>query len=153
MNRHCYGSPKGLSLKTLSKEVGAAGGMAGQIWHTISSARISNDELIIRVAHAKIVTSATGRDAVDGDRYYVCPHLTVDHIGHWNAMSHRIPEIGVPDKIGSSEPFQECWDSLGCCSACLTDYKVTIERCAVLEADAGSDTEVYTSISLLSECG
>lgn len=141
MNRHFYGSSKGLPLESLAKPAYVRS-LSGQLlWLQSPYARIISDELFLRITHTIEGRSATLRASIDNGWYCICMHVSTDPLDlilrQVHSM-HKIPELSQPEKERQdsetdSSHFQDCQDVLGCCRECLTDYVITIERAEVYE--------------------
>jgi hypothetical protein len=122
------------------------------MWYQTPSARITGDELFLRVTHTLEGGAATLRDAIDEGRYCICLHVRTDQVDR--TWRHReslasIPELSNPEPMepgreaetGSSVLFRACRDRPGSCAWCLTDWTTTVERAEVREVFLSSTTK------------
>ncbi|EHK16481.1 uncharacterized protein TRIVIDRAFT_206095 [Trichoderma virens Gv29-8] len=123
MNRHFYGSPKGLPLESIPHSAVAANEDGRPPWQQTISARIVGDELFLCITHSLTGRAATLRNVIDKGQSGICQHLA------WGRF-RRMPELMKPEGDGSNElsPFQACHEVPGYCTMCLTDYVITVER-------------------------
>ncbi|UKZ77964.1 hypothetical protein TrVFT333_005698 [Trichoderma virens FT-333] len=123
MNRHFYGSPKGLPLESIPHSAVAANEDGRPPWQQMISARIVGNELFLCITHSLTGRAATLRNVIDKGQSGICQHLA------WGRF-RRMPELMKPEGDGSNElsPFQACHEVPGYCTMCLTDYVITVER-------------------------
>lgn len=118
MNRHFYGSPKGLPLESIAFPAIARNEPDEPFWQETPSARIIGDELFLCITHTLEGRGTTLRGIIDRGWSGICNHLARDRF-------RSMPEL--------LEPFENCHNGPGSCNVCLTDYITTVERAEVHE--------------------
>ncbi|KAF3075793.1 hypothetical protein CFAM422_001987 [Trichoderma lentiforme] len=128
MNRHFYGSPKGLPLESIAFPAIARNEPDEPFWQETPSARIIGDELFLCITHSLAGRGTTLRDIIDRGWSGICNHLAGDRF-------RSMPELLEPGEYESNELllFEDCHNGPGSCNVCLTDYITTVERAEVHE--------------------
>lgn len=151
MNRHLYGSPKGLPLESLERPTLVNSWGGGPLWRETPSPRIIGHELFLRITHTLAGDAASLRDAIDEGRHGICMHVATDPVDLWSTHRndvYRMPELFELEGIKAHRPppFKECRDVPGSCTVCLTDYITTIERAMVREINRSETSKYRVSI-------
>ena len=137
MNRHLYGSPNGLPLDSLVRPTWAGSWEHGPLWTQDPSARIYQDQLILRVTHALEGRATTVRVAIDKGRYGICMHVATDPVDLNSPITRselqRIAQLRKPHQARQDVQLRACQDVPGSCQVCLTDYITTVGHSKVRE--------------------
>lgn len=151
MNRHLYGSPKGLPLENLDRSSLVDSWGDGPLWLETPFPRIIDHELFLCITHSISGEAATLRGAIDEGRHGICMHIATDPVDLWRTHRrdvYRMPELFEPEasKAHRPPPFEECRDVPGSCTVCLTDYITTIELAEVREITRSETSKYRVSI-------
>ncbi|KAK6220753.1 hypothetical protein LQW54_001945 [Pestalotiopsis sp. IQ-011] len=133
MNRHLFGSPHGLPLSNLRRCFADPDNRITPSFIQDWSARIIQDELILRGVHIWFVRERPpgpdgrkrGGRPFHRDFYHLCPHIVA---AHTTPGPHA--GLGVVSQLllWRTLDFFECRNVLRSCDKCLTDYTVTVKR-------------------------
>lgn len=145
MNHHLSGGRSGLPLShaDLKADVGTPEWGPYKTephWERDRSARVIDGELYLRVTHT---LSQRGQRYKSSQRYLplddeklelaarrgynICLHVYTGGHRRSSRHAHRITSLDQAPEP-HPEPFVRCWDRVGSCDACYTDYDLTIEN-------------------------
>ncbi|KAH8892449.1 hypothetical protein GQ53DRAFT_861755 [Thozetella sp. PMI_491] len=123
MNRHFYGPEHGIPLRQLERKV-TSSHVYGVDVYSGWKARVVDDQLmlsfVLTQSHQRGDVQAL-RDYVDKHIWRVCRHL-VTNSRYPSSFREKIHELaeGRPDR------FVSCKQAVRSCTACLTDYSISI---------------------------